>query len=640
MHSISLFLDEEEKTYQSLQTIDPPLARLFWSILPNSRRRIAGRLLQALIRERLIPPERVIWKRAGEEWELFIPLSGIKQINAAVAERFSLGQFVVTHLWLLDGKERNPLSSPLELLELLRSEGLIGFAPNWSGFCAEIANSVINDALVQAAAERRRCRWRDTYGSTYSSSFEWVRAQPRPFSPLVFYEQAVIDGHTLHPCAKTRLGFSVQDMIDYSPEWEANVALPLLAVRRSHCRFVSFSYERMANWVYEQDETLQSVVQNALRAYGLSECEYDVIPVHPWQWKHVIQQRFQNELAAQTIVPIDGGILPAYPLVSVRTFMIPGVSGDHLKTPVNVQMTSAIRIVSPAAAANGPRLSAWLADVLTKERLTPRFRIVSEKAGICFLPRGRTDEEAAALGKQLSAIVRDNPERGLNEGEIALPAVALLSPSFLSNKPVAAELVEEYAEDQAASSMREAALSFFRQYAETLIPPLLVLLCKYGISLEAHLQNSVPVFRRGVPQAMQVRDLGGIRLHSGRFGRHRYPLDELAPSSIVTADIAELQHTFTHAVIHNHLGELIACLSRTFSVEEPLFWQTLADVIEEAFALLACDSESKEQVKQDREALFSPVLPMKALVAMRLTDDLRNHFIETANPLAKWKREE
>ncbi|WPZ18762.1 IucA/IucC family protein [Geobacillus subterraneus] len=639
MHSIHLFLDEEEKTYQSLQTIDPSLARLFLSILPNSRRRIAGRLLQALIRERLIPPDRVIWKRAGEEWELFIPLSGTKQINAAVAERFSLGQFVTMHLWLLDGKERTPLSSPLELLELLRSEGLIGSAPNWSGFCAEIANSVVNDALALAAAERRRSRRRDAYGKC-SSSLEWVRAQPRPFSPLVFYEQAVIDGHTLHPCAKTRLGFSVQDMIEYSPEWEATVSLPLLAVHRSHCRFVSFSYGRMADWVYEQDETLQSVVQNTLRAYGLSECEYDVIPVHPWQWKHVIQQRFQQELAAQTIVPIDGGILPAYPLVSVRTFMIPSASGDHLKTPVNVQMTSAIRTVSPAAAANGPRLSAWLADVLTNERLAPRFRIVSEKAGICFLPRGRTDEETAALGKQLSAIVRDNPERGLAEGEIALPAVALLSPSFLSNKPVAAELVEEYAEDQAASSMHEAALSFFRQYAETLIPPLLVLLCKYGISLEAHLQNSVPVFRRGVPQAMHIRDLGGIRLHSGRFGRHCYPLDELAPSSIVTADIAELQHTFTHAVIHNHLGELIACLSRVFSVEEPLFWQTLADVIEEAFALLARDSEIKEQIKQDREALFSPMLPMKALVAMRLTDDLRNHFIETANPLAKWKREE
>ncbi|MGP3561865.1 IucA/IucC family protein [Geobacillus sp. BK01] len=635
MQLSTVFLYEEEQAYRQLQRIDPALGHLFLAMLPKSRRRITGRLLQALVREHLISPNRVDWRYTGKEWELSILLSETKQIKAAAAERFSLGQFTVARLWLLDRKRQTPLFSPLELLQLLRSEGAIAPMPNWDGFCAEIANSVVNDALALAAAERRGPR-----GTVHSSSLEWVRAQPHPFSPLVFYEQSVVDGHTLHPCAKTRLGFSVQDVIDYSPEWEAIVALPLVAVHRRHCRFVSFSYERMADWIYEQEETLRSAVQESLRTCGRSEREYDVIPVHPWQWKHTIQRYFQKELNEQTIVPIQGRTLRAHPLVSVRTFMIAGASGDHLKTPVNVQMTSAVRTVSPAAAANGPRLSAWLNDVLTNEQLAPRFRIISEKAGIYFSPDGRTGEESATLSKQLSAIVRDNPERGLVEGDIAMPAVALLSSSFLSGKPVAAELVEEYAANQGASSVREAAVWFFRQYAEMLVPPLLVLLCKYGISLEAHLQNSVPVFRRGVLQAMQVRDLGGIRLHSGRFGRHRYPLHDLALSSIVTDEITELRHTFTHAVIHNHLGELIACLSRSFSVEEPLFWRATAEIMERTFAMLARDNEANRHANEDREALFSPVLPMKALVAMRLTDDLRNHFIETVNPLAKWKKEE
>ncbi|KDE49048.1 hypothetical protein DI43_00495 [Geobacillus sp. CAMR12739] len=120
------------------------------------------------------------------------------------------------------------------------------------------------------------------------------------------------------------------------------------------------------------------------------------------------------------------------------------------------------------------------------------------------------------------------------------------------------------------------------------------------------MQNSLPVFRSGAPQSMHVRDLGGIRLHCGRFSRHRYPLDELAPSSIVTADLNELRHTFTHAVIHNHLGELIACLSRTFSIDETLLWQATADVMENAFAALTRDSETEEQARQDRDALFYP----------------------------------
>ncbi|MCW6010357.1 IucA/IucC family protein, partial [Micromonospora sp. CPCC 205371] len=142
-----------------------------------------------------------------------------------------------------------------------------------------------------------------------------ANAQPADSDDLAGIEQGVVDGHPLHPCCRTRLGMSTAEVLGYAPEHRPVVQLRLVDVPPD-------------------------------RWYG------DAPPrlvVHPWQYAHVLD-------AYPWLTP--AGTLPARPLMSLRTLAVPGY---HLKTAVDVQMTSAVRTVSPAAVHNGPIVSALLA---------------------------------------------------------------------------------------------------------------------------------------------------------------------------------------------------------------------------------------------------------------------------------------
>src|SRR2546430_12937025 len=98
----------------------------------------------------------------------------------------------------------------------------------------------------------------------------------------------------------------------------------------------------------------------ALRVYAVPERDWlstgtglpPRLLVHPWQAEHVLDRYPHLRPTGETV--------PARPLMSLRTVEIE--PGWHVKTAVDVQMTSAVRTVSPAAVRNGPVVSAFLAE--------------------------------------------------------------------------------------------------------------------------------------------------------------------------------------------------------------------------------------------------------------------------------------
>ncbi|QIZ06541.1 hypothetical protein HFZ78_07335 [Priestia megaterium] len=74
------------------------------------------------------------------------------------------------------------------------------------------------------------------------TSLEWPLKQSKDnknFSPLAFYEQWLVEGHPLHPGAKTKFGLDVEDLIQYSPEWGATPKVALVAVAKDYCQTTS-----------------------------------------------------------------------------------------------------------------------------------------------------------------------------------------------------------------------------------------------------------------------------------------------------------------------------------------------------------------------------------------------------------------
>ncbi|MGK5681500.1 IucA/IucC family protein [Actinoplanes sp. URMC 104] len=388
---------------------------------------------------------------------------------------------------------------------------------------AEIDNSVANLALARA----------NRPGHTL----------PAPGDPdaLGRIEQQVTDGHPLHPCCRTRGGMTVADVLAYAPEHS-----PVLRLRRLRV---------------PPD-----------RWYGTAA---PVLYAHPWQADRLA--------AAHPWLTPDGETGPVRPLMSLRT-VAPLDGGPHVKTAVDVQMTSAVRTVSPAAVHNGPLLSRLL------RRLTADLPvdILAETAAGAVLVDG-------APQRHLAHVVREAPR--LRPDELAVPLAAVPA------------LITPDDPDRWMSDL-----------SGLLFGPVTTVLAR-GVALEAHGQNTLVVLRGGRPRRILYRDLGGVRVSARRLrdaGVEAPALHGDLPSD----DPAELRTKLAAAAFGTVAAELIAAFARTRGADPHRLWGIVARAV-------------RATGTADAPHLLTDPLPVKATTAMRLAahplDDL---WATIPNPMA------
>ncbi|WP_034645243.1 IucA/IucC family protein [Bacillus methanolicus] len=520
------FLDEEEsKTLGYIRNQKPELESVYLMNLQAGRKGIFQRLFQALIRERIINEEMVSWLE-GPRTTISVNLPSGIQLQAEIKKRHSLGRFDIEGDIVICSPEPSKIiTHPVELLELLRQEGLLEEATEmqFQRFKLEIQNGVANLTLALTGAAQRKDELITLAKlENIQTSLEWVVKQSKDkknFSPLAFFEQWVVEGHPLHPGAKTKFGLDVEEVIQYSPEWGATPDVALAAVSQDYCQTTSVDAHTVTTWLYQEYEGLKSTVEKILHDSGLNPAQFELIPIHPWQLDHTLGTLYKEEIEQKKIILISDFRIPTQSLVSFRS-LAPiqnrGQKKHHIKTAVNVQTTSAIRTVSPNSVENGPILSKILTSIQEKEnQFGGRFVVLQERAGIYFQPINQniSEDERWTLQANLASILRENPENHVkNEREIPMAAAALLADSPISGKPIAIELIEELASYYHLSSLKEAASLFIHKYAQTSLPGFLTLMVRYGISLEGHMQNSVSVFRNGELVRILLRDFGGIRI--------------------------------------------------------------------------------------------------------------------------------
>jgi siderophore synthetase component len=293
-----------------------------------------------------------------------------------------------------------------------------------------------------------------------------------------------------------------------------------------------------------------------------------VLYAHPWQVEH-LKDRYPFLTDA-------GETAPGRPLMSLRTVALPTA---HIKTAVDVQMTSAVRTVSPAAVTNGPRLSALLAGLTADLPIT----VLAETAGGAVTVDGEPQRHLAYLARQA-------PE--LADGEMAVPLAAVAA------SPLLRETIDDPDEWWALLSDR-------------LIAPLVTLLDR-GVALEAHGQNTLVVVRNRLPHRFLYRDFGGVRVR----GEHHLKGD------IPTDDPQELRTKLAASALGNAAADLIAAFTRHFGADPQKLWARTAAAI-------------RSTGTPDAKHLLSDPLPVKATTAMRLaTDPLDDIWAYLDNPLA------
>lgn len=644
------FLEEEElKTLTYIRKERPELEAVYLKNLQAGRRGILQRLFQSLIRENIICEQRVSWQ-VGAKTMISVLLPSGKELQAAVKKRHSMGRFDLEGDLVIFSHEQNiVLNHPVELLKILRQEAILDDTTEkqFQRFIQEIQNGAANLALALAGASQRKAELTTLAKLEHlNTSLEWVAKQDESFSPLAFYEQWVVEGHPLHPGAKTKFGLEVGDVIQYSPEWGAKPNVALVAVLKNNCHTTSIDSETVTTLLYREYEGLRSTVEKILDEKGLNPKNFELIPVHPWQFDHTLGILYKDEIDQQKVIPISEYRISTQSLVSFRS-LAPlqkrGQMKHHLKTAVNVQTTSAIRTVSPNSVENGPILSKILASIQEKEHhFGGSFVVLQERAGTYFQPENKvmSEGERWIFQANLASILRENPENHVKEGEIPMAAAALIAESPISGKPIVMELIEELANHEHLSSLTEAAVHFIQKYAEASLPGFLTLMVKYGISLEGHMQNSVSVFQHGKPVRILLRDFGGIRILQERLKKAGYQAVFYPGSAIVTEEADQLRNIISYSVLQNHLAELITCIVRTLEIGEEELWKPVAAVCKAVLAELKKNPSIAEQAAGDEKALFQPMVDLKALTTMRLRGDVTTYpYTKVPNPMLVWKGE-
>jgi siderophore synthetase component len=407
---------------------------------------------------------------------------------------------------------------------LLRS---LDLGPHTARLTREVDNSVANLALAYADPPPGGDPVREAAGD------------PDGLGRL---EQRVLDGHPLHPCCRTRGGMTVTDVLAYAPEHRPVIRLRRLAVPPE-------------------------------RWHGDTP---PVLYAHPWQ-AHRLQDRYPWLTDA-------GETGPVRPLMSLRT-VAPLSGADHVKTAVDIQMTSAVRTVSPAAVHNGPRLSALLGKLTADLPLT----VLRETAAGAVLIDGSPQRHLAYLRRQA-------PRIAPAETVVPLGALAALLP-ILAADPYA----------------------WWDEFSRLLFPPLLTVLDR-GVALEAHGQNTLLVLDGTRPARIVYRDLGGVRVSAGRLraaGIQAPPIEGDLP----TDDPDVLRTKLAAAVLGTVAAQLITVLAGA-GADPARLWAATARAV-------------RSTGTADAARLTTGPLPVKATTAMRLADDpLDDLWTTHDNPMA------
>jgi len=554
-------------------------------------------------------------------------------LSIANVQRASLGLFrQMGDITLLKEGDSQPevIEDPVALLHLLEREISQSPSNDAQQVTEELANSIENHALSLAFRERWRDRLMDQMKRSNSANFWSYLCKLPAQQGLVLLEQWGCVGHPFHPNHKSKMGLTLQQVLALSPDFEASFEVSFAALQlqqlTTECYDGNPGNDQSAAraWLKESFPDIFTQWQEELRACDLDPDQYLPIPVHPWQAQHILAKKFSDLILKKQLV-LTGPSLTTAPAMSFRT-MIPTGTTPHIKLPVAIQMTSAIRTVSPRSCEMGPRISRLINRVLESENhFGNSLYILPEQLGIHL----NSDSEKGDLqAKHLSVLFRANPLSQLSDDEIAIPVASLLVDSPMSNVPLFMDIIRHNAQTADLPQATE----FLRQYANTLLCGTLNLYFKYGIALEAHQQNSIAVFKRsGQLSHFQMRDFGGIRIHQRTLARSGHQLPLHRDRLTVIGEQGVVRQKIIHTVFVCHLGEMVMKLGKIFNLPDSHFWNVIKEpALQQVNAVKGVLDD--EQWGKEYQAFFIKPWSIKALTRMRLDDAAGDIYVDMENP--------
>lgn len=657
LHSIHSFEVEEQTLFSFLQQNHPPLHEIYKQNLYKGRNGILERLLSSVIRENIsnLMDTVVTFQKSAktfasisayscpdylldyihthqkhfEKSSIIQALCFKKQdcyLLVPVQQMYAFERPIVNGPYMLiSPSEQKEITHPNEVLALIFHEGWEELSSYFHMFEEDLANSAANLSLAYTFHEQ----------STEASTLE---AAAQTDDHYAFFEQLVIEGHPCHPGAKMRKGLNPEETIAYSAEFKNTIPLRFVAV---HKKEVSTAFMKAQDWnpiIFSFEPVLKAEAE--IRLDDRID-DYLLLPIHPWQTIHTLQELYKTEIEQEKIIIFDYEV-PYVAGMSFRT-IFPAqydTRRPHYKLTTNVHLTGEVRTLSEQTIHNGPLMSNILQKIMKEDTSIDerRFIPIMECAGAHFLSANDSNIDMQTLrSENLACVIRDNVYSYINKDEWAIVGSALVASVNGANQPLIVELIELY-KAKHCLPLHDAIVSFIEKYVANALTGFIPLMVKYGIGLEGHLQNTVPVFKKdGTPDRLLVRDWEGIRVHRGRLQQAEIDITNFHHKSrILVDDEKSVRNKVFYSVMQNHFGELFIHVSRFYKTDEQLLWNIVKRVTQNIFIDLQKDPHYTQNAAADYDVFFAEKVDYKALTLMRMMGEAHSYFyVKVDNPLYK-----
>ncbi len=372
-------------------------------------------------------------------------------------------------------------------------------------------------------------------------------------------ESALIAGHQMHPTPKSCAGFSDEEFCQYYPEFKHEFQLHYFMVKSSNL-YAKTNLDQDSNTLIKQ--------------YFINHTDDyadNLIPIHPWQAKHLFQlPQIQQLLQNKTLIDlgIQGERFSASS--SIRSVYAQN-SPFMLKMSLSVMITNSVRMNYERELERAIAVDKFWQSNIAKDiqQHYPQFSAITDPAFLCLRDdEGKLIEESAVL-------FRHNPfmETGNNISCLA----ALCHDSVLSQGNRFDSLIMSISQKYALSKQQSAEL-WLDKFLYTCIEPLLWMFSYYGIALEAHQQNLlVKLDAEGLPIHGYYRDSQGYYISEDAM--LRYPEHAEIFSTFANGTTEFVNHHFSYYLIGNSLLGVINALSNSKEINE----QSLINKVQDKF---------------------------------------------------------
>lgn len=428
-------------------------------------------------------------------------------------------------------------------------------------------------------------------------------------------ESKLLLGHATHPAAKSRLGFSQQDILDYSPELRANFQLHYFAAK-------SDKVKRLGSGLSDAKLREFSATHDSLSP------DYALLPVHPWQAKHLLKQDVIIRLIEQGLI-IDLGVrgkkLTA--TSSLRTLYNPELD-FFIKGSLNVRITNCVRKNAYYELESAVKLT---------ELLSPNFNQLEKKhlglkimrePGCLTLDFDELDvEQRIQVEEGFGVLFRENPSE-LREQNILL-AGSLFTQGVSGESNVKTHIW--HLSQHSQMSYEQSSLLWFKSYLDALLPSMFDALFEHGLVFEPHLQNILIKLDKDLVAGVWIRDLEGTKLNQQAWQTQQLSSMSKKASSSVLYDQEKCWNRLAYCLFINNIVQAIFCIARRESVLEARLWHQVRLTVQQYLA----QNNSEFAANKLGELLAGKAIPNKANLLTRFLKraDKQAEYTDFPNPL-------